>query len=60
MIRDSTGHPLCNYSGLIKCIDSNGAEVFAVLMGWWELRKLDGYNAIIEGDSFSVIQWGSG
>lgn len=38
-----------------ECIDSNGAEIYAMLMGCCELSKLEGYNAIIEGDSFSAI-----
>lgn len=40
--------------------DANEAEMFALLSGCRELSRLDGYKAIIEGDSFSVIQWGLG
>lgn len=38
--------------------DVNEAEVFALLIGYWELLRLDGYKAIIAGDSFLAIQWG--
>lgn len=43
----------------MSCIDSNGAEVYAMLMGCRELRNLGGHDAIIKGDSFCAIQWGS-
>lgn len=33
---------------------------FALLVGCGELRRLGGHNALIEGGSFSAIQWGSG
>lgn len=42
----------------VSSMDSNGAKVFALLVGCSELLKLRGYNAIIEGDPFSNIQWG--
>lgn len=31
-----------------------------MLMGCHGMCKLEGYNVMIEGDSFSAIQWGSG
>lgn len=43
----------------MSCIDSNGAEVYARHMGCRELRNLGGHDAIIKGDSFCAIQWGS-
>lgn len=49
---------LCNYFGSVECIDSNGAEVFAMLMRCHKLHMLGGHNAMIERDSFSAIQWG--
>lgn len=36
-----------------------GSEMFALLVGCRELRQLGGYKAIIDGDYFSPIQWGS-
>lgn len=60
VIRDSSGEILCSYFGPINCVDSNGVDIFAMLMGCRELRKLEGHNAIIEGDPFSAIQWGLG
>lgn len=33
--------------------------MFALLVGCWELLKLGALLAIIDGDSFSSIQWGS-
>lgn len=60
VIGDSSGMIVKNYSGPVSSLDSNGAEVFALLVGCRKLWKLGGYNAIIEGDSFSAIQWGFG
>lgn len=34
------------------------AEIFALLVGCHELCRLGGHITILEGDSFSVIQWG--
>ena len=39
--------------------DANEAKMYAILIGGGELLNLGGLVAIIEGDSFSVIQWGS-
>ena len=39
-------------------LNANEAEVFALLIGYRELLRFGGYNAILEGDSFSAIQWG--
>lgn len=49
----------CSLSGPIDCQNANKAEFFAMLMGCCELRKFEASNAIIEGDYFSAIQWGS-
>lgn len=59
VIRDTFSHILCTLSGLVECDDANGAEVFAMIMGCRELRKMEAINAIVEGDSFSAIQRGS-
>lgn len=40
--------------------DADGVEVYAMLMGCREIRQLEASNAIVEGDPFSSIQWGSG
>lgn len=48
-----------SFSGSVKSLDENGAEMFASLVGCHELKNLGGYSAIIEGYSFSAIQWGS-
>ena len=40
-------------------LSANEAEVYALLIGFCEL-SLESLNAIIEGDSYSAIQWGSG
>ena len=60
VIRDSSGLVVKKLSGPVSSSDSNGAEVSALLFGCRELCKLGGYKAIIEGDSFSAIQWASG
>lgn len=44
MVRDSIGWILSQ--------DHNQAKVYAMLMGCHQLLKIEGYNAIIEGDSF--------
>lgn len=41
-------------------LNANEAEVFALSIGCRKLLKLNAYSAIIEGNSFSAIQWGSG
>lgn len=46
-------------SGLIVCNDANEAEVYTMLMGCREFSKIEATYAIIEGDSFLAIQWGS-
>lgn len=51
---------LCQISGSVECSDSNGAGVYAMLMGCHELTQMGSQRAIIEGDLFSAIQWGQG
>lgn len=48
-----------SFSGSVNSLDGNGAEMPASFMGCHELQNLGGYSAIIEGYSFSAIQWGS-
>ena len=48
-----------NYSGLVDSLNANATEVNALLIGCRELLGLGGYNATIDSDSFSAIQWGS-
>lgn len=43
----------------MDALDANEAKMYALLIGCRELLKLGGLVAIIEGDSFSAIQWGS-
>lgn len=57
LIRDWNGNIVRNFSGPADSLDANKAEVLALLIGFRELRSLKGFNAIIEGDSFSAIQW---
>ena len=40
--------------------DANETEVFALLIGCWELLRMGTFNPILEGDSLFAIQWGSG
>ena len=44
----------------MEASNANEVEVFSMLVDCRELLKLDGYFSIIEGDSFSAIQWGLG
>lgn len=44
----------------MNSLDSNGAEVYAMLIGCHEQHMLGGYKAIIEADSFFDIQWRCG
>ena len=59
LIRDWIGNIVRNFSGPADSLDANKAEVLALLIGFHELRSLKGFNAIIEGDSLSAIQWSS-
>ena len=56
VIRDFSGKIIKNFVGPVNCVDSNGAEMHALLVGCRELRQLGGFQAIIEGNSFSTIQ----
>ena len=38
-------------------LDANESEINALLVRCRELRKLEGFIVIIEGDCFSTIQW---
>lgn len=58
VIRDSSGKVLCQLSGPIHCLDSNAVEVYAMLMGCWELPKLASVKAILEGDFFLQFSGG--
>ena len=49
-----------SFFGHTDASDVNEAELVALLICCRELLKLGGFNAIIEGDSFLAIQWGSG
>ena len=41
-------------------LDANEFEINVRLVGCCELCKLEGFEAIIEGDSFSAIRWSLG
>lgn len=56
VISDFSGKIVKNFAGPMNCVDFNGAEMYALLVGCRELRHLGGFHAIIEGDSFSAIQ----
>ena len=60
VIRDWNGTIIRNFSVPVDCSDANKAELFALLIGCRELLRIGGLNPILEGDSFSSIQWGSG
>ena len=60
VIRNWMGDVVRSYSGPVDALDANEAEVYALLLGCRELAKLGGSYPIIEGDSFSTIQWASG
>ena len=59
VFRDWFGMVVRSYSGPLESLDSNKAEVFASLLGYRELCRMGSFNAILECDSFSSIQWGS-
>ena len=60
IIRDWNGIIIRNFSGPVYSSDANEAELFALLIGCHELSRIGVLNPILEGDSFSSIQWGSG
>lgn len=45
--------------GPVECLDSYGAEVFAMLMSCCYLFNTRGYKDMIEGDSYSALRWGN-
>lgn len=47
------------YSGLAYVTDANIAATFCLLLGCRELKEMNDFKAIIEGDSFLAIQWAS-
>ena len=60
VIRDWNGITIRNFSGLVDSLDANESEMKALLVGCSDLRKLESSKVIIEGDSFSTIQWSLG
>lgn len=60
VIKNNNGQVIFCLSDPVDCINANKAEVYAMFMGCRELWKIVARNAIIEGDSFLAIQWGSG
>ena len=58
-IRGCNGNVIRSFFGPLNSLNADKAEVYALLIGYHELLRLGGYNVIIEGDSFSAIQWGS-
>eukprot|EP00268_Persea_americana_P030203 TRINITY_DN29242_c0_g1_i1.p1 TRINITY_DN29242_c0_g1~~TRINITY_DN29242_c0_g1_i1.p1 ORF type:complete len:115 (+),score=26.47 TRINITY_DN29242_c0_g1_i1:213-557(+) len=54
VICDFSGKVVKRFSEPVSSLDSSGAKVYALLVEFRELRKLGGYIAIIEGDSFSI------
>ena len=60
VIRDWKGKIVRSFFGPIVSLDANETELFAFLIGFRELLQIAGYDAILEGDSFLVIQWCSG
>ena len=59
VIRDSFGNVVRRFCGPMDTSDANEVEMYALLIGCRELLKLGGLAAIVDGDSFSAIQWGS-
>ena len=59
MIREWNGNVIRNFSGPVVSTDANEAEVFALLIRCRELERIGCSHPIIEGDSFSTIQWAS-
>ena len=60
MIRDWNGNVIRNFSGPVGSTDANEAKVYALLIGCRELERIGRSHPIIEGDSFSTIQWAFG
>ena len=60
VIRDWNGNVVRSFSRPIDSSDADETELTAILIGCRELLQMVGYSAILEEDSFSVIQWCSG
>lgn len=55
VIRDHFVNVFISFFGPVDAMDSNKAEVYALLVGYRELLKLGGYFSLIKVDSFSAI-----
>ena len=60
VIRDWNGNVVRSFSRPIDSSDADETELTAILIGCRELLQMDGYSAILEGDSFLVTRWCSG
>ena len=60
MIRNWIEDVVRSFSGPVIALDANEVEVYALLIRCRELEKIGGSYPIMEGDSFSTIQWAFG
>lgn len=60
IIRNNLADIIRAYCGPLGNCDSIKAEALALLLGLRELRRLGLAQCIVEGDSQTVISWGSG
>lgn len=59
VLRDPSGNVVRRFSGSVEGSNADEIEMLPMLVGCQELLNLSARSAVTEGDSFSVIQWGS-
>lgn len=60
IIQNNSSYIIRSYCGPLGNCDSIKAKAMALLLGLRELRRLGMVQCIVEGDSQTVISWGSG
>ena len=56
-IRDWNGNIVRSFSRSIDSSDANKTELFTILIGCRKLLQMRSYSVVLEGDSFTIIQW---
>lgn len=59
VVQDHLGTVIHTLSGLTNFTNANKAEILSLLIRCKEFKVLNGFKAIIEGDSSLAIKWGS-
>lgn len=60
MKRDCCSHVTRNFSRQVDSSDANEAKMFALQVDSQELLKLGEFKDFLKGNSFLILQWGTG